>query len=312
MTKYRKHILAAVFGAMLLFYVGDWLLDNVLTGPLQTRRAKTARLQREIKKKEDELARAREAGKRLAVWETQSLPSDTEVARSLYQAWLIELVDEVGLSSPSVNSGEPVSRKGMYHSMSFSVRGRGTLQQLTRFLFTFYRADLLHQIRTLNITPLGRSDKLDLSISIEALVLPEAGPKDRGAGDAEEDQETVFEEFRERAWRDSDRLASLNLADYHPIVRRNLFGVGGSPDATDHAYLTAVNYVDGQPQAWFTLRASDTILKLRKGEGFEIGQFAGTIIEIEGSDVVIESEGERWLLTLGENLAEAYALPPEF
>ena len=45
---------------------------------------------------------------------------------------------------------------------------------------------------------------------------------------------------------------------------------------------------------------------------FQIGPVAGTIAEIVGSEVIIESDGERWLLTLGDRLVDAYALPPEF
>lgn len=311
-AKYRPYILAAVFGGILLYFGGEWVLE-MLQGPIERASQKTERLKQEIKKREDELARARRAAKQLAVWETQSLPADIEVARSLYQAWLVELVDEVKLDDPSVNSGEPVSRQGMYHTLPFSVRGRGTLEQLAGLLFVFYRTDLLHQVRSLNITPLANSDRLDLSIAIEALVLPGAGPEGRKGDTALETQETIFAEFRRRAWRNSQRLASVTLADYDPIVQRNLFGIGGSPDPTDYTYLTAVSSVDGEPQVWFTLRAAGEVLKLRKGENFEIGQFSGTIAAVEGSDVIIESDdGERWLLTLGESLTDAYALPPEF
>jgi len=317
-AKYRQYILAAVFGAMVLYFGGEWVLKT-LQNPIDTARLKTERLKKEIKKRENELARARKAAKQLAVWETQSLPADVEVARSLYQAWLVELVDEVKLDDPSVNSGEPVSRQGMYHTLPFSVRGRGTLEQLAGFLFVFYRTDLLHQVRSLNITPLANSDRLDLSMSIEALVLPGAGPERRKGDTAEQAQETIFAEFRRRAWRNSQRLASAALADYDPIVQRNLFGIGGSPDPTDHTYLTAVSSVDGEPQAWFTLRAAGEVLKLRKGDQLEVKQssgtiaFSGKIAEIDGSDVIIETDdGERWLLTLGESLTDAYALPPEF
>jgi len=312
LAKYRPYILGAVFGAMLLYFGGEWLVKNLLQGPIERAGQRTERLREEIKEREDGLARARKAAKQLAVWRTQSLPSNTEVARSLYQAWLVELVDYVKLGNPSVNSGEPVSRRGLYQTIGFSVRGRGTLQQLTELLFVFYRTDLLHQVRSLSIIPLANSDQLDLSISIETLVLPDVEPEAPKGATEEERQATIFEDFRQRAGRDSDRLASVALTDYAPIVRRNLFGIGGEPDPTDHTYLTAVSSVDGEPLAWFTVRTSGEILKLRKGGSFEIGQLNGTIAEIEGSDVIIEADGERWLLTLGESLTDASALPPEF
>ncbi len=311
-TKYRPYILGAAFAALLLYFGGEWVLENVLQGPIENARQRNESLEKQKKDKEEDLQRAHQATEFLVRWESQSLPSDLESARWLYQAWLVELVEDVGLDNPAVNSGQPISRGGLFHTIGFSVRGRGTLEQLTRFLFAFYRTDLLHQVRSLIITPLSNTEQLDLVVSIEAAVLPRAGPEGREGATAEQRQETIFEDFRRRTWRESERLASLTLVDYDPIVTRNLFGLGGRPDPTDHAYLTAINSVDGEPEAWFTLRATDEVLKLRQGDGFQIGPVAGTIAEIAGSDVIIESDGERWLLTLGERLIDAYALPPEF
>ncbi|NQT17482.1 MAG: hypothetical protein HQ582_32300 [Planctomycetes bacterium] len=319
--KYRQHLLAAVFGAMLLWFGGEWLVDNALRGPLDARRREKSRLEETIKKLKEEQKRIAAAKTHLAKSRSQSLPSDPELARSLYQAWLVELVERVRFSSPSVNSFEPVTRrvsaKGtrnstFYHTLSFSMRGRGTLEQVTEFLYAFYRTDVLHQIRTILISPLREGDQLDLSVTIDALALPEAPTKDEDK--APTDLQAVYDVFAQRVQRTQEgRLASLELSDYHPIVTRNLFAIAGAhPDPLEHTYFTSVNIVDGSPRVWFTLRTSDKILKLGEGEDFQVGQFRGTIAEIEGSDVIIQSEDERWLLTLGERLTDAAALPPEF
>ena len=108
-----------------------------------------------------------------------------------------------------------------------------------------------------------------------------------------------------------------------PAVRLTFDGFGGqspvwSPDG-EFLYFIGRDRSgaeapprDGSPQVWFTLRTSGEILKVGKGGDFEIGQFRGSIAEIEGADVIVESDGERWLLTLGERLTDASALPPEF
>lgn len=319
--KHRQQILAAVFGALVLWFGGEWLVNNALKGPLQARRAEKKRLEEGIKKLKGEQKRIAAAETHLARSRTQSLPADPELARSLYQAWLVELVEKVRLSSPSVNSFEPVSRRvrargnrntTFYHTLSFSMRGRGTLEQITQFLFEFYRTDVLHQIRTLLISPLRDGNQLDLSVTIDALSLPDAPTKDKEkvAGDTQ----AVYETFVDRVQRTHEgRLASLELADYRPIVDRNLFAIASAhPDPLEHTYFTSVTSVDGSPQVWFTLRTNGEIRKLGKGEEFEIGQFRGRIAEIAGSDVIIESDGERWLLTLGERFTDAFALPPEF
>lgn len=291
----REIILAAALGAIAVLFGGNWLYQANYVEPLDERRAEIDRLRTDIAKRELDMARFRKANKELQRWQAQSLPSDTELARSLYQGWLVGLVGSAGFTSPNVDSSEPLTRKGLYTSLGFSARGRGTPEQLTRFLYGFYRADHLHRIQSLSLTPVPRSDELDIAISIEALSLPGAERKDR------------------LSTRVSDRLASEQLADYRPIVDRNLFGIGGGGfDAADFAYLTAITNVNGQPEAWFTLRASGELLKLRHGQSFHIGALEGTIAEISDSDVVLLCDDERWLLGIGENLMQASTLPPEF
>ncbi len=303
-ARYRTAGLAAVLLLMVAYFGGEWLVDQLIQGPIETARNRRTQLERDIEKRETSLQRLREAGKLLARWEDQSLPADTETARSLYQAWLVELVDDVGLASPSVTSSEPVARGGLYHTLAFAVRGRGTLEQLTKFLFTFYQADLLHQVRSLSITPLQRAESLDLSVAIETMILP-AGGTAKGAP-----AENVYEQFRRRAWRTSDRLASAGLEDYGVIVGRNLFALGGGFDPTDQTFLTSITQVNDQPEVWFTNRATDEVVKLRTGAPLTLGPLTFHLAEVLDNDVILEIDGERWLLSLGDKLTDAHALPP--
>ena len=292
--KTREKILVVAFGAVAFAYAGSWLFETALQGPLENRRAAIARQKKKIKTLKTKRQEAKEAAAELAVWKAQSLPSDIGDARNQYQTWLRRLTTDLELDDLTVKTSEPQNRKGNYFLLPNSIRGRGTLAQLVSFLYEFYSANHLHKIQRLDITPKG--DSLDLAIFIEALVLADADRKDLST-------------------QKSDRLTSGSLADYQCIVERDLFSFGGSSsDATDHTYLTAVVVgANGQLEAWFTSRATDEILKLHRGEPIEIGQFHGTIIAIEGSDVLVESEDdERWLLTVGENLAQASSLPPEY
>lgn len=311
LARYRTAGLAALMLVMLAYFGGEWLIEHVIQGPFQTARNRRTQLQRDIEQREASLQRLREAGKLLARWEDQSLPADTEAARSLYQAWLVELVDDVGLGSPSVTSSEPLARAGLYYTLSFSLRGRGNLEQLTKFLFAFYQADLLHQIRSLTITPMQRAEDLDLSFAIETLVLEPSGASSAKNGTLPR-TENVYEQFRRRAWHVSDRLASNHLQAYDIIVRRNLFALGGGFDPTDHTYLTSVTQVNGEAEVWFTNRATDEVVKLRAGGRLELGPLTFRLAEVLDTDVIIEIDGERWLLSLGDKITEAYALPPGF
>jgi len=308
-SRYRTVGLAALLVLMVAYFGGEWAIDQLIQGPIQSARARHTQLERDIQQRETSLQRLREAGKVLALWEDQSLPADTETARSLYQAWLVELVDDVGLSGPSVTSSEPTAHAGLYRTLSFSVRGRGKLDQLTKFLFAFYQADLLHQVRSLTITPLQRAEDLDLSFAIEALALNSARePSAKPA--ASPPAENVYEQFRRRAWRASQRLAFDQLEPYSVIVRRNLFALGGGFDPSDLTYLTSITQVDGQPEIWFTNRATDEVVRVRAGDRLELGSLTFHLAEVHATDVIIEIDGERWLLSPGDKITDAHALPP--
>jgi len=293
MMQYRKAILTAAFGALVLFWAGDWLSRNALRGPMDVRRAKAARLNKQIQAKQKEFNRLRADGKQLDAWAEQSLPSNVEVARGLYQAWLLELADHVGLTGTNVDSSDPTNVKGMYHVLSFSMRGRGTVEQLTKFLFEFYRSNHLHQVRGIQITPAGRGESLDLSFAIEALALRGLKRQDRLSNAS------------------SDRLVFDSLQDYQAIVRRNIFVASGHVvDVTGQARLTAVTQIDGRPLAWFSADGPLRTIKAVEGETLQLGTLQAKVTEILDHDVILEVDGQRWLMSIGDSIMQASALPP--
>lgn len=290
----RQMLLYGALGAVLLFMGGEWVSDRLIDAPLQEQEERKKDLKKKLTSARDEFNRALKTSDKLADWERRSLPRDPMAARTQYQAWLFDVVTRVGLADPKVNSSTPSPRRGIYHSLTFSLRVRGTLDQFTRFLYEFYRADFLHYIESIGITPLRNAGLLDLSLKIEALSLEKGSSLDSLPKDV------------------SQAFAQAKLKDFDEIVRRNVFGVGGGMDAAAHTVLTAVPTSDGQPAAWFTVGTEDRVLKLKQGDQLEVGRFTATVLEISDSDVVLEAVGERWLISLGENLDQATALPPEF
>jgi hypothetical protein len=295
MNKRRQILLLGLLALILAFYVGDWLFQTILEGPRKERLSRKAALEKKLEEKKADLLAAIRAGKELEAWEARSLPSDPEIAISLYRSWLTELVGYARFDDAYVDAGSPMDRRGLYRTIDFSIRASGTLDQLTTFLFEFYNAGHLHQIRSINITPLSGREQLDLAISIETLLVPTA------------DRTNQLTEVT------VDRLSFDSLADYQVINERNLFGFSSRGiHPTDQTFLTAVVQVDGQPQAWFSDRSSDSIFRLVRGEELAVGQFQGQVQDIDNHDVILESDGERWLMTVGESLAQAVALPPEY
>jgi hypothetical protein len=291
-SQYRKYILAAVFLFLLAGYGGDWLLRRVVRGPLETRRAVASRLQQRIRAKQAEWDAILADAKRLEVWQAQSLPSDPQLARSLYQGWLVQLARHVGLTDAMFDSSTAQQRKDLYHVFGFTLHAAGTLEQLTALLYEFYRAGHLHQIRSLELSP-QRGGRISIFMQIEALAI--AGVKGKN----------------HLSTLTANKLAYGDFDRYRLIVQRNIFGQGAAaPDAS--LRLTAVTFSDGVPQAWFSIDSLAQTVRLAQGETLEVGHLLIKLAEVYELDVVVEVDGQRWLLSVGESLGQAAALPPGF
>jgi hypothetical protein len=294
MSKQTQTILLVIIAGLVAYQARGFLPNDITFGLFEAKENEKANLEKKLKDSDKKLKEAVKLGKELEILEKKSLPSDTVIASSRYRDWLLRLLNYTEFKSPKVDSSNPVKRKGGVKSIAFSVSGSGTLDQLTNFMFEFYRADFLHMIRSIGLNPSKTSNQIDIRISIDTLVLPKArksGPLKEGV---------------------AERLASLDLKDYASIANRNLFGGGSEMDDINQTYLTAIPTVNDKREAWFTIRSTDKVKKIRVEEPLEVGTFKGKVLEINEKDVIIESNGERWLVSLGENLDEAYAIPPEF
>lgn len=207
----RERNLALIVGALLLVTAGMFTWDWVSSAFQQRNRALAA-LDQQIEEKQQIERDGQRAAKRLRTYQTQSLPSNVESARSLYEAWLLNLVTDVDLAAPTVDGVAAPARKDVYTQVAFRIGGKGNLQQVTRFLHQLYCANHLHRIKKMILKPVGDSGQLAVDVQVQALVLP-------GAADSKELQTTP-----------SQRLALADLASYErTIVRRNPFAPANQP-----------------------------------------------------------------------------------
>lgn len=276
-----------------LYFGGEWAYQEYVDKPAKVRQNAVAKLNKDISNAQKTLKGAKLAIERLESLEGQSLPGKIDVAQANYRSWLLERATAAGLLSPSVESGSVTTRRGLFQVLSFSLRAKGNLDQTTRFLYNFYETKLLHQIQTISLTPLGKTGMLDVSLTVQAVALPETPVR-------EKPPET-----------DPTRLAQGSLDGYLVIPQRNVFGLGGSSDPADRTVLTAVTAVDGAPEVWFSQSESDKLFKFKPGDEIHFGRFQGKLTEVLQEDVILESQGEQWLLSIGENFGQALPLPKE-
>jgi hypothetical protein len=231
---------------------------------------------------------------------TRSLPRDASQAQTLYRLWLLQLSDYSDLADVRLDAGAPV-RQNFYIRYPYTLRAQCSLDELNQFLYEFYFARYMHRIDLMHVVPIENSRAMNIEIHIEAVTVYQPNP---------ESPYPLREDLPQGYY---PRLASNVVETYRPIVERNLLEFSrGNVDEADYTYLTAINFVDGQPEAWFTSRTSGAVKLAGLNETIEAGSFSGKLIEASPHDVVLQYAGQRWLLAIGDRVSNAFALPPEF
>ena len=323
----REKLLVIVTGALLVVFLIAALFTSGGGGQLSSLRAQHESLSEEVETKEQVIQSGRDEMKQMVQWQKRSLPSKTEHARSLYQNWLRDLVDQASFRHVKVDSSGGQSRGGVYTALTFTVHGDATMDQLSHFLFDFYSAGHLHKIRYLSIKPTKDSTQLSLLITVEGLSLPGA---DRSDALSEEPSERLklakvddyVKAIAKRRLDDERDPADDSLFVRDP-VDGGLFVAYKPPpppyvapaerteppkppefDPTTQTYLNAIVEVNGRPQVWLFVRSSGKTLKYYEGDKFEIGPAHGTIARIDPREVELTVGGQSAVLALGDNLRE--------
>ncbi len=283
------------------WYGGAWAYTSLYKKPRAALSKRIEDASRQIEQGTRTLQTMRRTITADAPYYVRSLPRQPTSARSLYQFWLLELLQFCEFSQQAVESAEPVRVVALRHfSYRFQVRGRGSLDQVARFLYEFYWAAPLHRIATMNIVPVENSELLDMSLTIEAIAIPPQRTTDPAP--ALDRLPTGY----------LKRTASDHFASYGLIAERNLLRrARGGVDRADYTYLTSIQEIDGSTSIWLTDRTTESIVKAEIGARVEIGSFRGTLLSVLDRDVVFERGGMLWLLAVGDCLNTAYALPPE-
>ncbi len=153
----RERVLVYVIGTILpialVAVVGLWFFNS-----LNQNKTDREALITQISDAEYEMGIAKKADRRRAYYESISLPSDIEVASNNYLAWVKGLVrDDLKLRlkmlTPNDSTPLKVGTKVVGKRKSYTLAMDGTLEDLTKFLSSFYRVELLHRINSLKITP---------------------------------------------------------------------------------------------------------------------------------------------------------------
>lgn len=290
----RNSILITGLALFLVWYVSNWAYKSLYLEPRQKLNTEIQTLSAQITAGKGNRDAMNQFNTQYAWLYSRTLPQIPNDAHTQYTFWLLELVQYCEFENHHVEPTTP-TRVPAGWSYQFTARGTGTLPQLTQFLLEFYCAPFLHRITSLTLKPVdGNPEKLECYITVNALALPKHLTRQLPSG-----------------WHYS-RL-TYDLPAYQIISNRNLLETArGGIDKADFTELTGIMGIGDKTEVWFSVRTDGTTIKAKLGEIIHSGSFFGKLVEILDRDIVLlDHNGERWLLTMGEFLTDAFALPPE-
>ena len=194
----RERILAGVLAAVGVGCFAGEALSNAVLHPFGAQEKQLASLTRKVGDQSLIFQRVEHTQRRLRYDLKSSLPPDPSVAGTLYQNWLVEQARNHGLTDAIISPAPPQKEKETGHRLTFSVQTTSTPSQIGGFVDSLQRARLLHRITQLDLSnalpPASKGTtasiaKLKAMITIEALALSAADPRQQLFADAADDVE---------------------------------------------------------------------------------------------------------------------------
>ena len=301
----REKILAAAVAALVALWGTSQGWDKYQAA-LEKNRNTQSNVAQQLSTARTATARGRRAQQKLSLWRRQSLPTDPDIAKSLYQDWLRQELTTAGLKVKELSILPKRGRSKHYQEFSFQVLAEGKLEQFTHFLHQFYQARHLHRISKANMSSTSENRKtLKISLTVDGLLLEDADRKNQLASGTNETFTQPLKHFQ-------TSIVDRNLfAAYKPPQAKAVAKVEKDEDTeAAQAKFSGINY--GQ-EGWLmsvAMQKSGKVFYFREGDTIKIGQFKGTLERLDGKRrrAVISSGSGRVQVQLGQTLAEAEPL----
>lgn len=311
----REKILLAGIGAIVVLWFG-WGLFNSYQDGYDRRVRELAELDESLFNAGVDARRARQSLRRLESYQEQSLPTDPDVARSVYSAWLIDTIQKSGLVLGSVKFAAMREYEEAATSLTFTATATGKPEAVVKLLDAYYRLGVLHQITNLQLRP-GNEEGDEWSLTFTSVAMVVSGAT-RDAGLPEAPHDPV-------------RLAKPAVEDYvESVVGRNLFASYTPPpppkpapttvvketpkpapspppfDDAEHAALSGIVGYGDAFEAWVVIRTTGETLRLHNGDQLKVGQFKGRVESVGQREMtVVAEDGAKFTVALGEMIGEA-------
>jgi hypothetical protein len=300
----REKVLAGTVGLMAVLWFGSSALTRY-RDTVDDNRAKLRDAELKLSQARTAKLRAQRAVTKLKRWQKQSLPTNPDIANSLYQDWLQKQLTEAGLKVTDIKSSLGLrAPNDRFQEFNFKVEASGQMAQFVDFLSRFYRTGHLQRISRASLAPTKDGTDLTISLTVDALSMRDA-PHSDSLPNVVDNAELPDVKDQQQA-----------------IIKRDLFSPYKDPRATAVASRPASNeaeqaFVSGLTQGaegWqMSVRMKDSgrMLYFRRGDSIAIGTFNAKVIEIGDRRVIVERDGSQLQVFLGQNLNQAQPYQPQ-
>ncbi|GHT45306.1 hypothetical protein FACS189454_04560 [Planctomycetales bacterium] len=304
-SQQKRELISLLAAGIIFILVAVPLVMSLFGSEMSNLQKKHQKLQADITELKNKVKNEAEIKKRLTDLSNQSLPTRDQYAQSLYSNWLMQLANEVGIKEYKSDAGSMSPTKNLYKKFSYTLHGRGTLEQLAEFLRRFGKMNYLHLVRGVTPKPIKNSNEFELTIKVEALSLPQSQnvqelPKiETAAIAATDDDKKMLKMITDRAI----------FTEYHPPQ------IAASPqeparpkpidfDSSPFCFVTTIVEADGKYQCWINNRIEGKTYKLNEGGMFSLGGVRVFVKKIEFDRVHFEAVGEFYTVRIGKSFFE--------
>lgn len=301
----REKVLAGAVGMMAVLWFGSSALSRYREN-VEDNRAKLRDAEQQLSQAKTARLRGQRAITRLKRWQKQSLPTNPDIANSLYQDWLQKQLTEAGLKVTDIKGSMGLrAPNDRFQEFNFKVEAGGQMGQFVDFLSRFYHAGHLHRISRTSIAPAKDGGDLAISLNVDALSMRDAPREDSLADVANIETLPAVEELQTTIAK-RDLFSPYKDANATPVIASK-----PASNEADQAFISGmVLGVDGW-QMSVRMKDSGRMLYFRAGDSIAIGSFNAKVSEIDGRRAIVEKDGSQLQVFLGQNLGQAQPFQPQ-
>lgn len=296
MNTRTKWLLAGV-GVLALLYVGDYVYRTYIEEPSRNATVALEKLDKQLQDAADSQLIAKKISQKMEGFAGRALPYNPDVARSLYQDWLLKLMERHEMAGISIDASAPVpieiksrttkkKNRLIGYRISYSVHGKTSLPKWVNWVRDFESSGHLHKIKSLTLVPLGNGNEIDANLTIEAVSLQAA---------EREDQLTQWIRNPQQ-----EPSASV-LASF---VQRNIFARGFSKTLAAIRLQALTFNRRGEGEAWFDVGEGKSTQIINLGQKLDIPIHDIVLLSVAGDVAKLKVNGAVIELAIGQTLGQ--------